>query len=292
VLHSAAQVHHLKPYHLLKQTNVDATLEILKLCTTSRHVIPLHYVSAIGIFIADLNTSASFTEADLPESLSELKNGYFKSKWISERILQRIYKRGFACNIYRPGLLFSKNSMITLAGDFIWRVFKTSLIMGYYPDSGMNLLLAPVDAVSCAIVESIRSNRAGDVYHLFETQVRFRDLSIAAVDLGYRLEPVNAEKWHSLSLDLYEKSPDAHPLADYLNAYDIKIIKMMTLMGEQPISVSCTKTQTLLSAMGLSRISVTGDVLKVCIRALQNAKIIPLPRETLISPRMQKHTNI
>jgi len=280
VIHSAARVHHLKPYHLLKKTNVDGTIEVLKLCITPRDVIPLHYVSAIGILITDPTQQISYTEDDIPENFSKLKlqNGYIKSKWISEYVIRQMQKKNFPCNIYRPGLIFSKKSIITLAGDFIWRVFRTSLILGKYPNSAANLLLAPVDAVSSAIMGSILANHRGKTFHLFENQIRFRDLSLEAINLGFDLEAVSAAQWHSLSLKLFEKDPLGHPLADYLNAYDIKVIELMTLMSEHPFELSCKKTRDMLSFMGLAQIKVSGDVLKECIVALQKANIIPLPK--------------
>ena len=169
--------------------------------------------------------------------------------------------------------------MITLAGDFIWRVFKTSLAMGKYPDTNVNLLLAPVEMVSDVILASIRSGRQDEVYHLCETRTRFRDLSLEAIDLGYDLEPVSAAQRHGLSLELFEKDPIGHPLADYLNAYDVRIIELMTLMSERSFALSCSKTSKLLSSRGLATFSVTQEVLKDCIVALQEARIIPLPIE-------------
>jgi len=277
VLHSAAQVHHLRPYKLLKKSNVDGMLEVLKLCITPEEVIPLHFVSAMGIMVTEFNASTDLTEDDLPTRLSDLKNGYIKSKWVAESIVQNMQTRGFPASIYRPGLIFSKKSMITLAGDFIWRVFKTSLAMGKYPDANMNLLLAPVDNVSQVILGSIRSNRIGDVFHLCETRTRFRDLSLEAKALGYDLEPVTAAQWHEFSLELFEKDPIGHPLADYLNAYDVRVVELMTLMSEHPFALSCEKTRQLLTSRGLEPFEVTPDVLKDCIEALQDAGIIGQP---------------
>ncbi len=279
VLHSAAQVNHLKPYHLLKKANVDGTLEILKLCITQKEVIPLHYVSTISILVTDFTHSNAFTEDDIPETLSEIQNGYIKSKWISEHVLRKMQKKHFPCNIYRPGLIFDNKSMITLAGDFIWRVFNTSLIMGKYPDSGINLLLAPLENVSDAIIGSILANHMGQTYHLCETKTQFRDLSLEAIDLGFNLKPVTAGEWHELSLQLFKDNPLGHPLADYLNAFDIRIVQLMTLMSEHPFNLSCSKTLDLLSSMERSHPKVPVDVLRECILALQKEKSNPLSLE-------------
>ncbi len=278
ILHSAAQVHHLKPYQMLKKANVDGTLEVLKLCITPEDVIPLHYVSAIGILLTDLTLTGSYTEDDIPENLSELQNGYIKSKWISEHVIREMQANNLPSNIYRPGLIFSKKSMITLAGDFLWRMFKTSLHIGKYPDSKVNILFAPVDFVSNTIVRSIMADQTGKTFHLFETQTCFKDLSLEAISLGYDLEPVNAGQWHSLSMDWFEEDPLGHPLADYINAYDVSIIKLMTIMSEESIELTCDKTLELLSDMGLSQADVTRDILKDCMVAMQKADIIPQPK--------------
>jgi thioester reductase-like protein len=168
--------------------------------------------------------------------------------------------------------------MITLAGDFIWRMFQTSLLIGKYPDSEINLLLAPVEAVSMAMVRSIAENHSNKTLHLFGTQTRFRDLSLEAVELGYDLDPVNASHWHSLSMDLFKKAPLTHPLADYLTANDISVIETMTTLGESSFEISCEQTTDILSSLQLPRIHIDRAVLKACILALQEADIIPQPK--------------
>ena len=80
-------------------------------------------------------------------------------------------------------------------------------------------------------------------------------------------------------MQLFEENPLKHPLADYLNAFDTKIIELMTLMSEHPFKLSCEKTNDLLSSMGISQVEVAGDVLKECIVALQEAKIIPITHD-------------
>ncbi|MCK5096860.1 MAG: hypothetical protein KAR45_02095, partial [Desulfobacteraceae bacterium] len=121
----------------------------------------------------------------------------------------------------------------------------------------------------------------GKTLHLCETQTRFVDLSLAAIDLGFKLEPVSAAKWHSLSMQLFEENPLEHPLADYLNAFDSTIVEMMTWMSERPLNLSCKKTDDLLSSMAISQIEVTGDVLKECVAALQEVEIIPLLQKNI-----------
>lgn len=279
VIHSAAQVHHLKPYALLKKANVEGTLEILRLCCEGEEKIPLHFVSAIGIMVTDVNTPRDLTEDDMPERLSELKNGYLMSKWVAEFAVRQMEKKGLVCNIYRPGLIFSKESMITLAGDFLWRIFRTSLIMGHYPDASVNLLLAPVDRVNGVILAGVKTGAQGQTFHLCETRMRFKELSVQAKSLGYHLEPVTPSRWHDLSLELFEKSPKTHPLADYLNAYDVRVVRLMTLMSEHAFKLSCDKTCDHLAKMDFPPLEVDGSVLKGCITALQNAGMIPLPGE-------------
>lgn len=277
VIHSAAQVHHLKPYTMLKKANVGGTLEILRLCTQGDATIPLHYVSAIGILLTDLNTPQDLTEEDMPQCLAELKNGYLTSKWVAEAAVREMEKKGLVCNIYRPGLIFSKESMITLAGDFLWRIFNTSLIMGRYPDSAMNLLLAPVNQVNQVILACLEKGGLGRTFHLCETKSQFKDLSAQAKSLGHAMTSVSAAQWHDLSLALFEKDPKIHPLADYLAAYDVQVIRLMTLMSAHEFKLSCETTAAELHRMGLPPFEVDPAVLKDCIQALEGARQIPVP---------------
>lgn len=279
VIHAAARVHHLKPYPLLKDANVGGTLEILKLCTDGPEAIPLHFVSTIGILMTELNPLEVATEDALPVRLGEVNNGYLQSKWIAESAVRKLMDRGLPCNIYRPGQIFSKENMTPLTGDFVWRVFKTSLMLGRYPDSRMNLLLAPVDLVCRVIRACVASRDLGRTFHLGDTRPRFKELYEAARTLGYDLEPVPVRRWHDFSLALFEKAPKDHPLADYINAYDVEAVKLMTVMTEHGLKISCEKTRTLLNRMDLPAFDVPDPVLEACITALANAGAIPGPGE-------------
>ena len=142
----------------------------------------------------------------------------------------------------------------------------------------MKLLLTPVNNVSRVILGSIMANHMNKTYHLFDSVNRFRDLSRAAKNLGYALEPVTAAQWHSLSMKLYDANPQKHPLADYLNAYDARTLELMTLVSEHPVSLSCSDTHKLITSLDLSNIEVDTDLLKDCIKELQTLKMIPWPK--------------
>jgi hypothetical protein len=81
-------------------------------------------------------------------------------------------------------------------------------------------------------------------------------------------------------MDLFKKAPLTHPMADYLNANDIKVIETMTTLGESSFEISCKQTMEIISSLQLPQIQIDREVLKACILALQEAEIISRPKQS------------
>ncbi|HVK68392.1 MAG TPA: amino acid adenylation domain-containing SDR family oxidoreductase, partial [Polyangium sp.] len=109
IVHSAAEIHYVKPYHALRGANVLGTREILRLACAIRQK-PLHYLSSIGVVghVGSLKSVGVVYETDaLTEGAPYLETdmGYSQSKWVAEQLVFAARSRGLAVNIYRPGFI-------------------------------------------------------------------------------------------------------------------------------------------------------------------------------------------
>src|SRR5690606_266522 len=103
IYHNGAWVHHFYHYDALKSANVDSTISLLKLSSTSKTKV-LHYFSTLSAHLPNYKEEAlreTFPKSD--PSAYNLSSGYEQTKWVSECLLAEAHKRGFLINIFRLG---------------------------------------------------------------------------------------------------------------------------------------------------------------------------------------------
>ena len=100
ILHCGAHVHSILPYSALKKTNVDATIELIKLCCKGKPKL-FHFVSTAGV-LHGLTTKQQELPSDATHPMIDSIGGYSQSKWVSERLLNEAHQRGLRCSISRP----------------------------------------------------------------------------------------------------------------------------------------------------------------------------------------------
>lgn len=102
VIHVGADTSHLKPYAALRDTNVNSTAELARLCLPRR--VPLHYISTVGVgFFSGEHELRPQRASGTPGPDSE---GYTASKWVCERLLERVHADlGLPVWIHRPSAI-------------------------------------------------------------------------------------------------------------------------------------------------------------------------------------------
>ncbi|KAI1155570.1 male sterility protein-domain-containing protein [Nemania diffusa] len=124
VIHNAADTSHMKPYGSIRQANLGATTELVRLCLPRR--IPFHFVSSpgVGLFADNENMTLYPKQAPgMPQSPSHIgkacdtrltdieSRGYMASKWACERLLERTNKdHGLPVWIHRPSTILCEGS--------------------------------------------------------------------------------------------------------------------------------------------------------------------------------------
>ncbi|EEB07066.1 hypothetical protein SJAG_02146 [Schizosaccharomyces japonicus yFS275] len=120
VVHSAAGVHWTKGYEELYQSNVEATIHVLNLCSSGPK--KLTFISGGGQeYLANVTTINPGTTS-----------GYALSKHVAEECCRAASKAGIPVCVYRPGLIVDEGGLIT-DRDFFWRFLQSCINSKQWP---------------------------------------------------------------------------------------------------------------------------------------------------------------
>ncbi|OQK16460.1 hypothetical protein AU255_00700 [Methyloprofundus sedimenti] len=214
IYHNGALVNFIYPYSTLKPANVIGTQEVLRLACTEK-IKPVHYISTVSIFKDDLNSdSEKVVEDDFPEDCSGLIGGYAQSKWVAEKIVRVAGKRGIPVCIFRPAQISGHSQTgVWNTGDFICRMIKAYVDVGYAPTEWTGFDIAPVDYVSKAIVYlSSKHESRGQTFHLNNPNSVSNRLIIDVLRAErFKLDLVSMQEWINKIDKEVDGSPE-HPL--------------------------------------------------------------------------------
>ena len=199
VFHAGATVSWVRPYTDLKASNVNGTVEVLRLAARHR-TVPVHYVSTTGVFAAsEDNKPVGITDVTGPAHL--LRNGYLQSKWVAEGVLDIARSRGVPVSVYRVDVVCGdRDSGACQTKDFVWLSLKGLLQAGTVPDRLTGRVhLVPVDYVSGAITAlATRESSVNGTFHLFNEQSQsFGDLVDHLRAFGYDLPETDWDAWRA-----------------------------------------------------------------------------------------------
>ncbi|WP_103535574.1 carboxylic acid reductase [Streptomyces sp. SM11] len=181
IVHAAALVNHVLPYHRLFAPNVAATAELIELALTGR-AKRFAYVSTVaaamlpdGSFLdetADVRTASPVRPLDDSDA-----NGYATSKWAGEVLLREAHERtGLPVTVFRPDMILAHSSLpggLNLTDRFS-RLLLSVLTTGMAPRSFYRLDRdggrrrahysgLPVDFTAAAITSLSAGNEDGYV---------------------------------------------------------------------------------------------------------------------------------
>ncbi|KAG8927926.1 large subunit of alpha-aminoadipate reductase [Tulasnella sp. 418] len=212
IVHNGAMVHWVYPYAKLRSANVASTLTAIDLASTGKPKA-VSFVSSTSALDTDhyvgLSDSLANTKDegvpeadDLEGARSGLKTGYGQTKWVSEKVLMEVAKRGLTIGIIRPGYIVGDTaSAVTNTDDFIWRLVKGCIQLGKVPDINNTINMVPVDRVArCVTLASLEvpSQASARVYHITaRPQIRFNDLLSSLSRYGYEVERCEYLIWRT-----------------------------------------------------------------------------------------------
>lgn len=167
ILHAAAQVNFLYPYQALRQTNVEATRQLVRLAAPRR--VPLHFLSTIAVLAGFGTAGVRHVEEDRPLAHPDrLTMGYAESKWVAEQLLQNAAREGLPVTVHRPyEITGDRETGACNTETAICSLFRTIAETGLAPDIPLPMDFVPVDYLADAIVRLATEQPAtGRTYHL------------------------------------------------------------------------------------------------------------------------------
>ncbi|BBD58842.1 amino acid adenylation domain protein [Nostoc sp. HK-01] len=224
IYHVAADTNYIKPYSLIKKSNVDGTANILTLAAHRRHKT-LHYLSTLAVYgsitsLLGINEVAEEFDIDLCEGIISVEYGYVRSKWVAERMLHSAQAKGLAVSIYRPGFISGhRQTQVANLNDMFYRFVSGCIQMGMYPDfPEKRWVPTPVDYVAEAIAHlSLDTKYTGGQYNILvppEKELSHLEIFEYLKELGYPLQKISPKNWLNALSTLSTTNP-LHPLISF-----------------------------------------------------------------------------
>lgn len=265
IYHNGALVSFIRTYQALKAANVLGTEAMLRLACSGK-AKAVHYVSTLSVFSeASAVNPRGFQEKDEPLPGENLVNGYAQSKWVAEKMVRLAGDRGFQVTIYRPATVAGDSrSGQWNTEDFLCRLLKGCIQMGYAPVESVPMDMAPVDYVSRAIVAlSLQPGSIGRCFHLnHPTPPYSNELIDWFSRAGYRLDRIPYRDWVKKVLETGEANHKDFALLPLLSMFSNQNQDDDTeLLEENTIRYDCNETQTVLSKLGIECVLLDGELL-------------------------------
>ncbi|MGZ4969988.1 MAG: amino acid adenylation domain-containing protein [Methylobacter sp.] len=255
IYHNGALVNFIQPYRALKPANVLGTQEVLRLACTEKNKA-IHYVSTLSVFSEMTSDHPhGFAEYDEPRLSEHLDNGYAQSKWVAEKLVRTARDRGFQVSIYRPATVAGdSHSGVWNIDDFLCRLLKGCIQLGFVPDGNSRLDMATVDYMSRAIVSlSLRPVSIGACFHLNHPTPPYSDELIDWFSRsGYCLKRIPHQAWVKKVLETAEADYKDFALSPLLPMFSDRVQDdEMEFLEENTIRYDCSETQSVLLKLGI-----------------------------------------
>lgn len=264
IYHNGALVNFIQPYKALKAANVLGTEEVLRLASY-RKAKAIHYVSTLSVFSEVSANPQGYQENDELKISANLVNGYAQSKWVAEKLVRLARDRGFQVSIYRPATVAGDSrSGIWNTEDFMCRLIKACIQLGYAPVERVHMDIAPVDYISRSVVAlSLLPDSIGACFHLnHPTPPYFDELIDGFSRSGYRLDRIPYRDWVKKVLETGEANRKDFALLPLLSMFsDQNREDEAELLAEDAIRYDCSETHDVLSKLGIECALLDGELL-------------------------------
>ncbi|HEV8580084.1 MAG TPA: thioester reductase domain-containing protein [Thermoanaerobaculia bacterium] len=290
VYHCGAWVNFTYPYKVLKPTNVQGTVEAMRLASFGC-AKPMHFVSSIAA-----TPEGDYGFRDVPvvyehedsESLLGLYGGYGESKWVCERLVRIARSRGLPIAIYRPGVLSGHSRTgVSNARDLVWNNFKSCIQMGVYPINDLHVDVTPVDYVVRSIVHlSLRPENIEGLYQFpHPSPPLFRDAYEIVRDYGYPMTSMSYEDWgrHLFDVARVDKNNALAVFAGVAESFgdfrDQAEAKGLVMENRKEILFDDTQTRRALAGSGIVCPPLDADLFRAYLDYFVRTGFFPPPAQ-------------
>lgn len=225
IFHNGAVLNFVYPYEFLKLTNVNGTIETLRIACAGTPKY-YHYISSYSVYDTPDKTGKRVYENDPLTTSVGFALAYSETKWVSEKLTKIAEERGLHTIIYRPGDITGTKRGIWEVDDMVSRVIVGAIEMKAIPRSSYCMHMTPVDYVASAIVHISRKKEAiGQAFNVINPRsVSMKQLISDIRKCGYTVHYIPFPLWrkklrestaeqNSLALleSLFEAGTDANP---------------------------------------------------------------------------------
>ncbi|KAI9494700.1 L-aminoadipate-semialdehyde dehydrogenase [Zychaea mexicana] len=215
VIHNGALVHWVYPYQQLRAANVIGTAWAMRLASNQKSK-SFHFVSSTSVLDTAhyVNLREAVNETDnLEGARTGLESGYGQSKWVAEKLILEARSRGMPATIVRPGyILGDSKSGVTNADDFIWRLVKGCIELGYIPSMSNVVNCCSVDyvaaVVGAAAYHDKDSTQLGVLQVTHPSDFTYNDLFSTLATYGYVCKQTEYIDWRNKLMEFTLQSQD------------------------------------------------------------------------------------
>ena len=162
IYHNGAAVHLTQTYEEARGANVEGTRTILHLAGTGRRK-PVAVVSTVGLLdTPELEGRESIAEEDGPRDVALLPNGYTRSKWAGERLVELARAAGVPAATLRVGHVIGHG----VSDDLAARLVQAAVASGAVPRLERPVDYVPPAYVARAIARLPRDEGFAGTYHV------------------------------------------------------------------------------------------------------------------------------
>lgn len=199
IYHNAASVHHLYNYEMLRSTNVESTIELLKFAGQFKNK-KINYISTLSALHNHTDNSEKIIENFIIPDINKLPdNGYNQTKWVSETLLYEAYIRGFSINIFRPGWILGRKIKDSnyIRNNHLLSLIKGCVQLNYAPDWNIDLDILTVDFLSKMIVSISMSNCFENKVFNFSNTNKISWIEIINIlnEFGHNIKVIPQNDW-------------------------------------------------------------------------------------------------
>ncbi|MCD7922400.1 MAG: thioester reductase domain-containing protein [Clostridiales bacterium] len=198
IYHNGAVLNFVFPYEYLKSTNVNGTVETLRLAGAGCAKY-YHYVSSYSVYDTPDNCGKRLMEdADL-NTWRGFSLSYSETKWVSEKIIDIARQRGLRAAIYRPGDITGAANGIWELEDMVSRLMVCTIQMKAVPFARYEFHMTPVDYVAKALIYISRKEEAlGHAFNLVNPTPQTLHSLVAWIRAcGYTVRHIPFRAWRS-----------------------------------------------------------------------------------------------
>ncbi|EIE87722.1 hypothetical protein G6F46_005476 [Rhizopus delemar] len=278
VIHNGALVHWVYPYNQLLAPNVLGTLWAMRLASEHKQK-SFHFVSSTSVLDSSyyIERGSYVSEADnLEGSRTGLESGYGQSKWVAEKLIMEARSRGMPASIIRPGyILGDSRTGVTNTDDFIWRLLKGCVELGYVPAMSNDVNCCSVDYVAAVVAGAAchdqESSKLGVLQVTHPADFTYNKMFQSLVTYGYQVQHTEYIDWRSKLMEYTLKSQD-HSLFPLLH---FVLDDLPTSTKSAPLDDA--NTQSILALDGV-KLPLMGDsLLGLYFAYLVKVGYMPLP---------------